>query len=304
MAWAVADAMPDGDDDGLLDKWQSHLHETDGNRLNEEVIKTAFVVLRVRSLRQCLGGHPPEIVVIGHGEFADALLERLHHMPYRAVCAQYWAEGVLLLERRCPDLVCVIASGLRIPPQLVMEAQMAELGIDPQSLILIVAKARGDVPCQTGTWESAAVIDESTGTAGVVGRIQEMLQTADTSPKSPSLSPGRGSESGPAVVGRLADLGLPDLVQVLSSGHKTARVVLSCPQGKGSLWFDRGQISTAQSERLSGDEAFFDLLNWSDGRFEVHTADRLPTRNITTQTTALLLEGFRRMDESHRALKL
>ena len=120
VAWAAADTMPDGDDDGLLETWQSHLHETYGNRLNEEVIQTAFVVLRVRSLRQRLGNHPPEIVVIGHGEFADALLELLHDMRYRAVSAQYWAEGVVLLERRCPDLVCVIASGLRIPPQLVM----------------------------------------------------------------------------------------------------------------------------------------------------------------------------------------
>ncbi len=304
VAWAAADTMPDGDDDGVLEKWQNHLHKAYEGSLNEDVVKTAFVVLRVRSLQQRLSNHPTEIVVIGCGKFTDALLGLLQETRYRAVSAQYWAEGVVLVERRRPDLVCVVVSGLHIPPQLVMEAQMAEHGIDPTSVILIVPNEGNDFPYRTGAGESAAVVGESAGATGVLGKIQKMLQTVDTSSNPPSLSPGHGSEPAPAVVGRLADLGLSDLIQVLSSGHKTARVVLSCPQGEGSLWFDRGQVATARSKHLSGDDAFFDLLNWSDGRFEVYTVDRVPTRNITTQTTALLLEGFRRMDESKRALSL
>ena len=145
------------------------------------------------------------------------------------------------------------------------------------------------------------MLEERAGATNVLSRIKDIIRTSAPSSLTSRLSSGRGHKLDPAVVGRLADLGLPDLIQVLSSGHKTARVTLSSPRGEGSLWFDRGQISSAQSEHRSGDDAFFDLLGWTEGRFEVHTAEHVPSRNITTQTTALLLEGFRRLDESRRA---
>jgi hypothetical protein len=301
-AWAVADEMPENDEDDHLDQWQARVHDTCGKGLDESTVATAFVVLRVRSLRQRLGDYPPEIVVIGSGTFADDLIGLLQETRYRVARAQYWAEGIVLLERRRPDLVCIIASGIHIPPQLVMEAQLAEHGIDPRSVVLIVPSGRIDFPYQTVAGETATVLDDSAGVHGALGCIHEVMQSSVMSPTTPCAGSGQGRKPGPAVVGRLADLGLPDLVQILSSGHKTARVTLSCAHGEGSLWFDRGQIACARSERHSGDEAFFDLLGWTDGRFEVHVADHVPTRNITSQTTALLLEGFRRMDESTRAL--
>jgi hypothetical protein len=301
-AWAVADAMPESDDDDHFDGWHARVRDIYGDGLDEKIVATALVVLRVRSLRQRLGDYPPEIVVIGTGTFTDDLIGLLQETHYRVVRAQYWAEGIVLLERRRPDLVCIIASGIRIPPQLVMEAQMAEHGIDLRSVVMIVPSGRTDFPYQAVAGESAILLGDSAGVHGALGCIHEVIQSSVMSPATPCAGSGQGLKPGPAVAGRLADLGLPDLVQILSSAHKTARVTLSCAHGEGSLWFDRGQIACARSERRSGDEAFFDLLGWTDGRFEVHTVDRVPTRNITAQTTALLLEGFRRMDESTRAL--
>jgi len=299
--WAIADTVPECGDGEQLDAWQNILLESHGKTLDKEIVTAAFLVLRVRSLRQQLGDPVPEIVVIGAGAFADELLGLIRNTPYRVASAQSWEEGVVLLERRRPDLVCVVTSGIRIPPQLVLESQIAEHGLEPSSMILIVPSRRPDAADSKERVESSIVLEEKVGATTVLSRMKTIIRNLAPSSRPSQFPSGRGRDRGPAIVGYLADLGLPDLIQVLSSAQKTARVTLSNPRGEGSLWFDRGQISSAQSDHRSGDDAFFDLLGWTDGRFEVHTAERAPARNITTQTTALLLEGFRRLDESRRA---
>lgn len=299
VAWAIADTMPDNDDDTTLEQWEKSLREDAGNGLSVEVMKTAFAVLRVRSLRRRLSEHAPEIVVIGDGAFADELLDSLRDERYRVANAQSWPEGVVLLERRCPDLVCVVESDSSIPPPLVMEGQVAELGIDPSSVV-VIASQRSDAEAHILESDGSMIVtDESAGVRGVMRRIRESLPGRAGDPKSSGATGGRQPD--PSVAGRLADLGLPDLVQVLSSGHKSAQVLLTQAHRQGSIWFDRGRIVAARTDRLRGEEAFFDLLTWTEGRFAVHTMKRVRDRNISMQTTALLLEGFRRMDESRRA---
>lgn len=302
VAWALADSLPDGDDDATLEQWKEELRADWGDGLDPEVIKTAFTVLRVRSLRRRLNHHPPEIVVIGNGAMTDELLDALRETQYRVVNAQSWAEGTVLLDRRRPDLVCVVASILTTPPPLVLEGQIAEHGIDPASVLVVVPQRANEDSNNYMLGVGMAVTDDSNGVAGVMERIREMLPGNKGNTKHHGAN-GRAVQPGPSVTGQLADLGLPDLVQVLSSGQKTAHVELTRAHSKGSLWFEQGQIAAARTDRQTGDEAFFNLLTWTEGRFAVHTVDRIPDRNISTQTTALLLEGFRRMDESQRAVK-
>ena len=81
-------------------------------------------------------------------------------------------------------------------------------------------------------------------------------------------------------------------------GRKTARVDLVPAEGeKGMIAFETGQIRYAECGALRGEDAFYQLARHTEGFFRIHYGDKPPATNITHQTTYLLLEAMRRMDE-------
>jgi len=101
------------------------------------------------------------------------------------------------------------------------------------------------------------------------------------------------------IVGRLSDLGLPDLLQTLYLGAKTAEIIVTSPTGRGSLYADKGQVVSASYGAANGEQAVYDLVTLSDGLFEVRFGVNPPVPNISQATDHLLLEAMRRLDESN-----
>ncbi len=100
------------------------------------------------------------------------------------------------------------------------------------------------------------------------------------------------------VMGTLRQMALPEIVQSLEMGRKTARVDLVPADGdKGMIAFETGQIRYAECGALRGDDAFYQLARHKEGFFRIHYGDKPPDVNIEHQTTFLLLEAMRRMDE-------
>lgn len=93
---------------------------------------------------------------------------------------------------------------------------------------------------------------------------------------------------------------LPDLVQLFTLSNMSGALHIWRSEQHGTLWFDRGAVVHAEAGPLRGVDAFNEVLSWSGGRFELRRHVRLPERTIFEGTTALLLEVFRRMDESKR----
>lgn len=105
------------------------------------------------------------------------------------------------------------------------------------------------------------------------------------------------------VMGTLRQMALAEIVQSLEMGRKTARVDLVPAEGeKGMIAFESGQIRYAECGALRGEDAFYQLARHTEGFFRIHYGDKPPETNITHQTTYLLLEAMRRMDEEGQDL--
>ena len=97
--------------------------------------------------------------------------------------------------------------------------------------------------------------------------------------------------------GDLEALSVVDLAQTLNLSGKTARVTLLSAERTGTMWFRDGAMTHATAGLLSGDPAMYALVAWTTGRFEVEDGALSDCRSVTGDTTQLLLEGLRRMDE-------
>jgi CheY-like chemotaxis protein len=101
------------------------------------------------------------------------------------------------------------------------------------------------------------------------------------------------------VMGTLRQMALPEIVQSLEMGRKTARVDIVPTDGeKGTLAFEAGALRYADYGLLTGDEAFYRMMRHSEGFFRIHYGDAPSSINIHQPTTFLLLEAMRLMDES------
>ena len=109
-------------------------------------------------------------------------------------------------------------------------------------------------------------------------------------PEVPSMPTG--------VMGTLRQMALPEIVQSLEMGRKTASVDIVPQEGeKGSIAFEQGAVRFAECGQLVGDQAFFALMRHKEGFFRIHYGDEPKSINIDSPTTFLLLEAMRLMDE-------
>ena len=103
--------------------------------------------------------------------------------------------------------------------------------------------------------------------------------------------------------GHLADMGVVDLVQTVEMGRKTGTITITAEEHDARLWFRDGKVIDAEVDELTGESAFYRLLNWADGYFQIEfKAVGRPDR-IDVSTQGLLREGMRRIDEWGRMLE-
>jgi len=103
--------------------------------------------------------------------------------------------------------------------------------------------------------------------------------------------------SGAAIEGSLSEVGLPDILQLLTVGGKTGILHLSGDEGEGRLYLKDGQVVHAAAADQEGEEAAYALAGWSRGRFAFEPGEASPATTINRSATALLMEAARRSDE-------
>jgi len=100
------------------------------------------------------------------------------------------------------------------------------------------------------------------------------------------------------VKGRLKDMSLVDIIQIFNAERKTVAVHLGSELGYGRVYIKDGAIVHAAYREFTGPDAFFQLLAWHDGEFEVEPDAAAPERTINESPEGLILEGLRRLDEA------
>ncbi len=100
-----------------------------------------------------------------------------------------------------------------------------------------------------------------------------------------------------AFQGSLAELHLPDIIQLVSVSGKTGVFHLVDGQQHGEIWLSDGKIVHAEVEDLAGEEAVYALAIWRTGEFKFDPGAGPPRQTIQKSNTNLLMEAARRLDE-------
>lgn len=100
-----------------------------------------------------------------------------------------------------------------------------------------------------------------------------------------------------AFQGSLAELHLPDIIQLISVSGKTGVFNLVDGALRGQIFLQDGKIVHAQLEDIQGEEAVYALAIWSQGEFKFEPGIPTDQKTITKSNTNLLMEAARRLDE-------
>ena len=100
-----------------------------------------------------------------------------------------------------------------------------------------------------------------------------------------------------AFQGSLAELHLPDIIQLVSVSGKTGVFHLSDGGHRGDIWLHEGRIVHAEHEELWGEDAVYALAIWRSGEFRFEAGVAAPRQTIQKSNTNLLMEAARRLDE-------
>ncbi len=97
--------------------------------------------------------------------------------------------------------------------------------------------------------------------------------------------------------GVLKDIELADIIQMccLSSGNASIRVDKG--SNKGIVVIRNGEIVHAECDGLKGEKAFYEIISWKGGKFELLKDVDLPEKTISKDWKFLLIEGARLSDE-------
>ncbi|WP_242395127.1 response regulator [Anaeromyxobacter oryzisoli] len=105
--------------------------------------------------------------------------------------------------------------------------------------------------------------------------------------------------------GNLADMGVVDLVQTLEMGKKSGALHVKNTKGVEAIcYFKDGRILDCElGGKVTGENAFYRLLNWQDGDFAIEFKPIEREERIPVSTQGLLMEGMRRIDEWGRIVE-
>ncbi len=90
---------------------------------------------------------------------------------------------------------------------------------------------------------------------------------------------------------------LTDLIQMLCLSRSDLIIRVSSSSGTGIIYVKEGQIHHAQTEALQGESAFFEIIGWRDGHFEMIPFRDSGVQSVKKAWEHLLIEAMRLRDE-------
>ena len=97
--------------------------------------------------------------------------------------------------------------------------------------------------------------------------------------------------------GSIKEIGLPELLQVLSQGRKTGKLTVQQGDDVGHIYLDQGYVVNALYKEEKGRDAFFKLVVWTDGVFSMNPDETTTEELIQGSLDGLILDALRMHDE-------
>jgi hypothetical protein len=108
-------------------------------------------------------------------------------------------------------------------------------------------------------------------------------------------------DKGRRIFGKLGNVSLVDIIQLLGMTKRTATLVLDREGENGKIFFKDGRVLHAFVGSIEGEEAIVHLLEWVEADFIIEEGiATLPKITISKHTDALVLTTFTKLDETKR----
>ena len=183
---------------------------------------------------------------------------QLRGYGYQVSATTQVAEALELIEAEAPDLIISelelgrVESALDLFERLKADASTREI-----SLITLTDHESRRIECLTAGADDVLV--KPVYMAELRDRVEQLLQR-----KSVNLQP----DSSQRFFGRLEEMGLLDLLQVIDVSKRSGLLLIEHKSERGSLWFQEGILHDAEMNRLRGRAALNRLLTWEFGQYE------------------------------------
>ncbi len=109
---------------------------------------------------------------------------------------------------------------------------------------------------------------------------------------------------GSTMTGSIAEVALPDLLQLFSASKKTGVLQITTETDVGSIYLEEGMVQFAVvngDESVPPEKAFYRVLLWDKGTFDLlPKVERSFPTEIKSSIEGLLMEGMRQLDEMRR----
>ena len=208
----------------------------------------------------------------------DILSAIVGTMRDRGLETVHAAEAAPLIERAA-----------KTPPSVLVVPERAA-GVETAAQIAALRAALPEVP-------EVLIPPMRSNDAAAVLRVVEAITSAlaAAAPIDAPLPQGSGE-----VRGDLAQIPLPDLLQLLSMGKKTGTLTVTTSTSAGEMRLVDGEIVDAMFRRADGMKAVVRLLGERDGAFHFAPGNTPSLRRILEPMSTILMEGTRQTDEIRR----
>lgn len=114
-------------------------------------------------------------------------------------------------------------------------------------------------------------------------------------------SNGQPDASGGGFEGAIRGLEISDVIQFNVQNRFSGCLAIQNGEARGLVYFHEGAIVHAEHATKAGEEAFYDILGWPNGRFGLQPGLAAPHSSITKSWQHLLMEARQIQDERSAA---
>lgn len=127
---------------------------------------------------------------------------------------------------------------------------------------------------------------------------------AATGPNLEDVAAGRRTSQVRTMSGSIAEIPLPDLMQLFSASKKSGVLVVRTDTEVGKIFFDGGQVIFAtvnDNLEIKPLKSLYRILTWVDGTFDMEPPEeREFSERLSMSTEGILMEAMRQLDEVRR----
>jgi len=273
------------------------LHKNVGTQFDPEIVEIFTAVVEKQFYFRGVGAKPKILMVDDEVDYLTLLKLKLLNEGFDVLATDNGRDALLLLENEDPDLVVsdVVMPGM---DGLEMFRNMRSTpAIADTPLIFLSGKSETGMKVEALHLGAEDFLVKPVDLKELAARIRNVIRR-DIKRRTGAAA---GGGQNPGVMGDLKNLGIPDIVQTLHLGLKTACVTLHGGTKKEArIFFSNGRLCHAESGGQRGEEAFYRILRSTEGPFLIVHGQTTDQRTIDKDEMQLILEGFRRIDEEKK----